>query len=271
MILVNKGKNFVQYLVLTLFSLFSVFPLYWMVVSATNKSVDVMGGTLLPGKYLLENWKTLLASQDVGAAMWNSFRYAIILTLLSLFLCSLAGYGFEIFYTKGKDKVFNLILLAMMVPQAATMIPLFQMFSKAGLLNTTAGFVLPAISTPFLIMLFRQSARSFPVDMIEAARIDGLNEFQIFTRMFFPTMRSTYAAAMTITFMNAWNSYLWPKVIMTNGKSLTMPMLIANLKAGYVTDYGSLMLGVTLCCLPTILIFFLLQKSFANGITGAIK
>lgn len=267
----TKGKNAVQYIVLIIFSLFSVFPLYWMVVSATNKSIDVSNGTLLPGLYLFENWKTLLASQNVGAAMFNSFRYALLLTLLSLFLCSLAGYGFEVFYTRGKDRLFSIILLAMMVPQAATMIPLFQMFSKAGLLNTTAGFILPSLSTPFLIMMFRQCARSFPLEMIEAARLDGLSEFGIFTRMFFPTMRSTYAAAMTITFMNAWNSYLWPKVIMTNGKSLTMPMLIANLKAGYVTDYGCLMLGVTLCCLPTIIIFFLLQKSFANGITGAIK
>ena len=89
--------------------------------------------------------------------------------------------------------------------------------------------------------------------------------------MFFPTMRSTYAAAMTITFMNAWNSYLWPKVIMTNGKSLTMPMLVANLVGGYVTDYGMLMLAVLFCSVPTIVVFFVLQKSFAEGITGAVK
>ena len=84
-------------------------------------------------------------------------------------------------------------------------------------------------------------------------------------------MRSTYAAAMTITFMNAWNSYLWPKVIMSDAKSMTMPMLVANLKAGYVTDYGVLMLAVLLCSIPTIIVFFLLQKSFAEGITGAVK
>ncbi len=84
-------------------------------------------------------------------------------------------------------------------------------------------------------------------------------------------MRSTYAAAMTITFMNAWNNYLWPKIIMTDNKSLTMPMLVANLKEGYVTDYGVLMLAVLLCTIPTIIVFFVLQKSFAEGITGAIK
>lgn len=165
----------------------------------------------------------------------------------------------------------SVILLAMMVPFVATMIPLFELCSKLGLLNSALGFVLPTISTPFLIMMFRQSARSFPHDIIEAARIDGLSEIQIFFRMFIPTMRSTYAAAMTITFMNAWNNYLWPKVIMTNADSQTMPMLVANLTSGYVTDYGELMLAVLLCSLPTIIIFFFLHKSFAEGITGAVK
>lgn len=133
------------------------------------------------------------------------------------------------------------------------------------------GVILPMISTPFMIMMFRQNARSFPIDIIEAARIDGLNEIQIFFRMFFPTMRSTYAAAGVITFMNAWNAYLWPKVIMTDNNSITMPMLIANLITGYVTDYGMLMCGVLFCSIPTMVVFFILQKQFAEGITGAVK
>ena len=165
----------------------------------------------------------------------------------------------------------SVILLAMMVPFAATMIPLYRMFSNARLLNSTLGFILPTISTPFLIMMFRQSARSFPSDIMEAARLDGLNEFQIFYRMFLPTMRSTYAATMTITFMSAWNSYLWPKVIMSDANSITMPMLVANLTEGYVTDYGILMLAVLVCTIPTVIVFFLLQRSFAEGITGAVK
>lgn len=266
-----KLRKIGQYVFLTIASLISVFPLIWMAISATNTSVDVVAGRLIPGTNLIINFKNLIASQDVAAAMINSFKYSIILTVLSLLICSLAGYGFEIFHDKAKDGVMSVLLLAMMVPFAATMIPLFQMFSKAQLLNTTIGFVLPTISTPFLIMLFRQSARSFPHDIIEASRIDGLSEVGIFFRMFFPTMRSTYAAAMTITFMNAWNSYLWPKVIMQDNASITMPMLVANLKEGYVTDYGMLMLAVLMCTIPTIIIFFILQKSFAEGITGAVK
>lgn len=267
----TKWKKILVYIILSIVSLISIFPLYWMISAATNKSVDVTRGKLLPGDQLFENIRNLTAQYNVGGAMWNSFKYALILTLLSLLICSLAGYGFEIYHDRAKDKVMNILLLAMMVPFVAIMIPLYQMFAQMRLLNCTLGFILPTLSTPFLIMLFRQSSRSFPTDIIEAARMDGLNELQIFFRMFLPIMKSTYAAAMTITFMNAWNSYLWPKVIMTSKESITMPMLVANLKEGYVTDYGMLMLAVLLCTLPTAIVFFILQKSFADGITGAVK
>lgn len=267
----TKGKKFAMYLFLCIVSFISVFPLYWMICASTNKSAEVVSGRLIPGTYFIENVKSLLASQNVARALGNSFKYAIILTLISLVVSSLAGYGFEIYHDKAKDTVMNIILLAMMVPFVATMIPLFQMMSKMGLLNTTRAFILPTISTPFLIMMFRQSARSFPHDIMEAARIDGLSEIRIFFQMFIPTMRSTYAAAMTITFMNAWNSYLWPKVIMTDSNSQTMPMVVANLTQGYVTDYGMLMLAVLICTLPTAIVFFCLQNAFAEGITGAVK
>ena len=266
-----KIRNFFMYLFLIIVSFISVFPLYWMVSASTNKSAEVISGRLIPGTNFLVNLNNLLANQNIGRAFGNSFKYSVILTLASLVVSSLAGYGFEIYHDKVKDMVMSVILLAMMVPFVATMIPLFQMISSAGLLNSTIGFILPTISTPFLIMMFRQSARSFPHDIMEAARIDGLSEIRIFFQMFIPTMRSTYAAAMTITFMNAWNSYLWPKVIMTDATSQTMPMVVANLTQGYVTDYGMLMLAVLICTLPTAIVFFCLQNAFAEGITGAVK
>ena len=273
----KKNKSAIQrrliptYIFLIIVSFISVFPLYWMISAATNTSTDVSRGRILPGGYLATNFKNLLAQQPLWRALGNSFLYAILTTVVCLFICSIAGYGFEIYHDRWKDQLFSILLLAMMVPQVATMIPLFQMFSKAKLLNSAVGFILPMISTPFMIMMFRQNARAFPVDIIEAARIDGLNEVQIFFRMFFPTMRSTYAAAGVIAFMNAWNAYLWPKVIMTDNNSITMPMLIANLITGYVTDYGMLMCGVLFCSIPTMVVFFVLQKQFAEGITGAVK
>ena len=251
----TKGKKILAHAVLILASFLSVFPLYYMLCGATNTSIDVVRGKLIPGTYLVENFKSLVANQNLGLAMANSFRNAILMTLITLLVCSIAGYGFEIYHDKAKDALMNVLLLAMMLPFVAIMIPLFKMMSHWGLVNSWAAFVLPSISTPFMIMLFRQASRSFPNDIIEAARLDGLSEIGIFFRMFVPIMRSTYGAAMTVTFMNAWNSYLWPKIVFQSNASITMPMLVANLKSGYSVDYGMLMLGVLICTLPTAIIF----------------
>lgn len=260
-----------SYIFLTIVSLISVFPLYWMITAATNTSVEVARGKITFGTHAIENFQKLVAQQDLWGALGNSFLYAGVQTIAALFICSLAGYGFELYHDRHKDRVFSVLLLAMMVPQVATMIPLFKMISKMKLLNTVWAFILPAISTPFLIMMFRQNSRNFPVDIMEAARIDGLSEFKIFFKMYMPIMKSTYAAAAVITFMNAWNAYLWPKVVMTDNSAQTMPMLIANVAAGYTIDYGVLMMGVLFCSIPTMIIFFVLQKQFAEGITGAVK
>ena len=273
----KKNKSMIQrrliptYIFLAIVSLISVFPFYWMIMAATNNYVDVSKGKLTFGTYAAENFRNLISQQPLGLAMKNSFIYAISVTVICLFICSLAGYGFEVYHDKWKDRLFSVLLLAMMIPQVATMIPLFRMFSKAGLLNTVLAFFLPMISTPFMIMMFRQNSRAFPVDIVEAARIVGLSEIKIFFQMYMPVMKSTYAAAAVITFMNAWNAYLWPKVCMTDGKSLNMVMLIANMTGGYKIDYGMIMMGVLFCSIPTLVIFFVLQKQFAEGITGAVK
>ena len=273
----KKNKSMIQrrliptYIFLGIVSLISVFPFYWMIMAATNDYVDISKGKLTFGLYAAENFRNLIEQQPLALAMKNSFIYAISVTIICLFICSLAGYGFEVYHDKWKDRLFSILLLGMMIPQVATMIPLFQMFSKGHLLNTVPGFFLPIISTPFMIMMFRQNSRSIPVDIIEAARIDGLNEIQIFFQMYMPVMKSTYAAAAVITFMNAWNAYLWPKICMTDGESLNMVMLIANMTGGYKLDYGMIMMGVLFCSIPTMVVFFILQKQFAEGITGAVK
>ena len=274
----EKGKKHMiqrrlipAYLFLIIISFISVFPLLWMISAATNTSLDVARGKIMFGTYAMQNFKNLIASQNLAGAMGNSFLYAIVQTVISMFVCSLAGFGFELYHDKNKDRLFSILLLAMMVPQVATMVPLFKMMSRAGLLNSVWAFILPSISTPFLIMMFRQNSRNFPNDLMQAARIDGLSETGIFFRMYVPIMKSTYAAAAVITFMNAWNAYLWPKVVMTDNRAQNMPMLIANIASGYSIDYGMLMMGVLFCSIPTMIVFFVLQKQFAEGITGAVK
>lgn len=266
-----QRKLIPSYIFLTVMSLISVFPLYWMFTAATNTTLEVAQGKIWFGTNLLQNYKNLVAQDNLWQAMGNSFFYALVQTVASLFICSLAGFGFELYHDKWKDRLFGVLLLAMMVPQVATLIPLFTMISRMKLLNTVWAFILPALSTPFLIMMFRQNSRNFPIDTMEAARIDGLSEIRIFFQMYFPMMKSTYAAAAVIVFMNAWNSYMWPRTVMKGNSVKTMPMLIANMSNGYAVDYGMLMLGVLFCSLPTIIIFFVLQKQFAEGITGSVK
>ncbi len=267
-----------SYIFLSLFSLFSVFPLYWMATAATNSTVDVARGKIWFGTQAAVNFKNLVATaaaqgggSSLGSFMGNSFLYATVQTLLCIFICSLAGYGFELYHDEWKDRLFAVLLMAMMIPGVATMIPLFTMMSRLHFLNKVWGFVLPTVSTPFMIMMFRQNSRNFPVDIMEAARIDGLSEFAIFFHMYVPVMKATYAAAAVITFMNAWNAYLWPRVVLTDNKAQTMPILIANMSNGYTVDYGMLMMGVLFCSVPTMVIFFILQKQFAEGITGSVK
>ena len=160
----KKNKSAIQrrliptYIFLIIVSFFSVFPLYWMISAATNTSTDVSRGRIIPGSYFMENFKNLTSQQPLWRALGNSFFYAILTTVICLLICSIAGYGFEVYHDRWKDRLFSILLLAMMVPQVATMVPLFKMFSKAGLLNTAVGFILPMISTPFMIMMFRQNA-----------------------------------------------------------------------------------------------------------------
>jgi len=266
-----KPARVFMYIFLSVAAFLSIFPLIWTAIAATNASIDIVRGTLLPGTHLIQNFNRLLEISDLGRAFWNSARNAVLLTMLSVLICAMAGYGFEIFHSKAKDRLMGVLLLSMMVPFAAIMIPLFRLVANIGLLNTTLGFMLPTLSTAFLIMLFRQSTRSFPLEMIESARIDGLGELSIFFRMYLPTMKSTCAAAVTITFMASWNVFLWPRIIMMSPESITMPVLISNLTAGYVTDHGVVMLAVLISMLPTIILFFFLQRYFAEGLMGTIK
>ena len=265
-----------SYVFLIIVSIISVFPLFWMLTAATNTTVDVSQGRLWFGTFSAENFKTLLEGMPffeskLWSAMKNSFIYAAAQTILSLFICSLAGYGFELYHDKAKDALFGVLLMAMMIPGVATMIPLFSMMSKMKMLSSVWGFILPSLATPFMIMMFRQNSRNFPIEIMNAARIDGLNEFGIFFRIYMPVMKSTYAAAAVITFMNAWNAYLWPRVVLKAPEAQTMPLFIANLAGGYTIDYGALMMSVPFCSLPTVIIFFILQKQIAEGITGAVK
>lgn len=273
----SKVKQFFMYLFLIVASIISIFPFIWMIISATNKSSDVTKGTMLPGSHLVENIKNLFETVDIVPALLNSAKISISTTILALLIASLAGYGFEIYRSKAKDFVFSILLLSMMIPFAAIMVPLFQMFAKVSSvapaigIDTLSGVVLPTVTTAFLIFFFRQNSKMFPRELLEAGRIDGLTELGLYFRVFMPTMKTTYAAAGIITFMSSWNNYLWPLIVLQSPEKRTVPMLISNLGSSYTPDYGIIMTAIVISTIPTALVFFFMQKHFVAGMTGSVK
>ena len=167
----KKNRSMVQrrliptYIFLVIVAFFSVFPFYWMISAATNESIDVARGKLAIGGHFMENFHNLVSGNDLWGAMGNSALYAITQTVLAILICSLAGFGFELYHDKKKDILFSVLLLAMMIPQVATMIPLFK-FYPVLTLNSVWGFVLPSLSTPFLIMIVpARFGVIFPIDV----------------------------------------------------------------------------------------------------------
>ncbi|MEK3685875.1 carbohydrate ABC transporter permease [Paenibacillus sp. FSL R10-2736] len=272
-----KSKRFFMYLFLSIAAIVSIFPFLWMVVSSTNKSVDVTRGRLLPGTHLLDNFQKLLDTTDLQLSLINSAKISITTTLLALLIASLAGYGFEVFRSRSKDIVFNILLLSMMIPFAALMIPLYRMFGKISNvfpwmgIDTMTSVILPTVTTAFLIFFFRQSTKMFPKELLEAGRMDGLSEVGIFLRIYLPTMKTTYAAGAIITFMSSWNNYLWPLIVLQTPQTKTMPLLISTLGSGYAPDYGMIMIAIVIGTIPTALVFFVMQKQFVAGMIGSVK
>lgn len=276
----TKIARIAMYLFLIIASVISVFPLGWMVIASTNKSVDVTKGTLLPGKHFIENLKAVLESDlDFLNALKNSLVIAVLTTTLAIFISSAAGYAFGVYKSKPKKAAFNVILLSMMVPFAALMVPLFRLFSSFNnipvlrhiSLNTNGAVIIIAVATAFLIFFFRQNTATFPKELIEAARLDGLGELGIFFRIYMPSMKSTYAAAVVVTFMTSWNNYLWPLIALQSEDKRTLPLIISAMGSSYTPDYGMMMTAIVISTIPTALIFFFMQKQFVAGMTGSVK
>lgn len=260
-----------MYLVLICVVVISVFPFFWMIIGATNLSVDITRGTMVFGKALRENWINLTEKASIIKVFFNTAKVTLLSTFLSVLICSMAGYGFEKYRMKGKDFLYSCFLLAMMIPFAAQMIPLFKMMSAWKLLDTHLAVVLPTIAMPFMVFFFRQNFKTFPTEVIESARIDGANEIRIFFTVVLPPMKSVMAAGVIYAFMKQWNNYLWPLIAIQSNEQKTFTLLLSSLSSAYFVDYGQLMLAIVLATLPILVVFLTMQKEFVNGITGSCK
>ena len=259
------------YVLLSVAAFVSVFPFFWLILGATNISPDILSGKVTPGSALFDNIVKLTQQVNLLQLFYNSTKIAVISTILTLIIASLAGYGFEIFASKVSERVFASLLAMLSVPFAALMIPLFVIMAQLHLINTHIAVILPTVASIFVIFYFRQATKSFPGELRDAARVDGLKEWQIFLFVYMPVMRSTYAAATIITFMASWNAYLWPLIVLQTNEMKTLTLAVASLLSAYVPDYGVVMVATTLATLPTLIIFFILQRQFVQGLLGSVK
>ena len=275
----DKILTALKYVLLTVLAFISIFPFLFMITGMTSTSQDIIAGKMAFGGEFFTNMSNLFNNNlDFAKAIQNSFFVAVITTVVALFISSAAGYGFEIYKTKARNNLFNILLLSMMVPFAALMIPLFKMFSSlSGTafswmgIDTFFSVIITSVATAFLIFFFRQNCKSFPKDMVEAARVDGVSEIGIFFKVFMPSIRNVYAAAAIITFMNAWNAYMWPLISLQSPDKRTIPLVLSAMGASYTPDYGMIMCAIVLATLPTAIIFFVMQKQFVEGMIGSVK
>jgi lactose/L-arabinose transport system permease protein len=175
------------------------------------------------------------------------------------------------FKSRFRERLFGFLLVMLSIPFSAIMIPLFVMISRAGLMNTFVAVLIPGIASIFIIFYFRQATKAFPSELRDAARIDGLKEWQIFLYVYLPVMRSTYAAAIIIIFMANWNNYLWPLIVLQTNENKVMTLIVSSMRSGYNPNFGAVMVATVLATLPTLFIFFVLQRRFVEGLLGSVK
>ncbi|MGG6433657.1 carbohydrate ABC transporter permease [Anoxybacillus sp. D401a] len=264
-------KKMSLYVTLTIGALISLFPFYWAFIGATNESGKLFSKQLsfVPGTKLVENITNLNESIGIGRVLFNSLFVSLTYTIFSLLICTMAAYAFAKFEFKGRDTIFAIFLLSMMIPYHATVIPLFKMMAAFGWLNTYKALILPNLAYPFAIFLMRQNMLAFPNALIEAARIDGAGEWRIFFRIVLPSMKPALAATAIFLFMYQWNSFLWPLIAVSSTDMYTFPVALSSLFGLSRIDYGQVMAGVTLATVPIIIFFLALQRHFISGMLGS--
>lgn len=262
------------HLVLIALTAVTLFPLIWMVaISLTPAGAAArVPPPWWPEAPTLIHYRLLFEQLNIARYVWNSVLVAGLTTLLSLLLNSLAGYAFAKLRFAGRERLFRLLLAALVIPGQAAMLPLFLMLKGLGLVNTFAGLIIPGMASIFGIFLIRQYALSIPDSLLDAARIDGAGEFRIFWSLVLPLCKPVLVTLTMFTFIGCWNDFMWPLIILTGAERYTLPVALANLMGEHAQDTELMMAGAVLTVLPVIVLFVLLQRYYMAGlVAGALK
>ncbi len=256
------------YALLLLCTAITLLPYAWMLSSSFKPTVEIFSGTaqLIPSHPILDNYINAVTRQPVARAIFNSIIVAGIETLAVVITSVFTAYPFARLKFPGRDILFMLILGTMMIPSQVTMIPTFILMKWFGWIDTYQGLIVPRIMAPLGIFLMRQFLQSLPKELEEAARIDGCSRLKTLTHVLLPLTGPAVATLAIFTFTASWNEFFWPLLVVQSTEMWTIQLLIAQLKAAEVTDWGMVMAIVSLSVLPTVLIYLMLQRYFVKGI-----
>ncbi len=269
-----KLRSLLLNLGVALIGLIVLFPLLWMLSVSFMSTGEAANfpPPLVPSRWTLEHYRDLFVNQGMGRYMWNSFALATLATGLALLFTVPAGYAFAKLTFKGRDRLFQLLIGALVIPAQIGTLPLFLMLKSMGLVNTYAGALVPWLASIFGLFLVRQYALSIPDEMLEAARVDGASEGQIFRRIVLPTLTPILVTLGLFVFLGSWNDFLWPLIILTDQSNYTLPVALAALSREHVQDIELMMAGAVITVAPVLILFLALQRFYIRGmLAGSVK
>jgi ABC-type glycerol-3-phosphate transport system permease component len=269
------ARSVLVHVALAVVGLIVAIPLYWTVISSvtTNTAIFATPVEWVPPALHWENFSQALAAAPFGRYFFNSALVGAVVTCTTLVTSALAGYGFAKFRFPGRRLLFVVVLVALMVPFQAIMIPLFVLARQLGWLNSYAGLIVPGAVSGFGIFLMRQFMSKLPDALLEAARLDGSNELQLFFSIVLPLSRSALAALAVLTFLASWNNFLWPLIVVQNTDLLTVPLGIVQFRGSYFTNYTQILAVSLLAAAPVIVLYLIMQRQIietfsSSGIKG---
>lgn len=255
-------------------SALTLLPFLWMLGASFMKQGEAskFPPPFIPEHFTLEQYVILFERLNLGRYFINSLILAISVTLISLLVNSMAGFAFAKFNFRGKRSLFTLLLSTMIIPGQVTMLPVFLLLNKMGLLNTYFGIIFPGMASIFGIFLIRQYLQGVPDSLLEAARMDGANNFYIYWKIILPLAMPVMVTLALFTFMGTWNDFLWPLIVMTKADMYTLPVALSNLLGEHVQDPELMMAGSVITIIPVLIVFMALQKYYIRGILiGGVK
>jgi multiple sugar transport system permease protein len=268
----NKSRDKLLYslslILLIVFSIVTLFPFLWMLSTSLRTDVDLFRNPMnwIPQTLYLDNYKQVWTTIPFGRYFFNTLKLSIIITVLQVLICSMSAYAFAKLKVPFKNVLFILFMANLMMPWHSIMVPQFSIISSLGLYNTHTGYVLIQLFSGFGIFLLRQFFMTLPMELNEAARMDGYNEWAIFWRIMMPLSRAGVSTLAIFTFTFMWNDYLAPLIYLNDDSLKTLQLGLKAFQTEHTMDYGLLMAGTVIATAPMVAVFLAGERFFIQGI-----